>query len=200
MTRKTLTRGHIAFDTCGLFWKIAVRLDSPYLQQIASKRKMPTNAVACRTGIRRSKRANYQLIDQLNFVHVTNSFFFLKKTIVPCTGLLAHCENTQHVDENSYQYYNPHLSQRCKLISTGFTCRVFYEISINYHAITRLFPYRITSTCVAVNPKCGFVFGKNVLLARGSKFSSWFQRCIGEPSGVHTAIPTHTCMLAIGTG
>jgi hypothetical protein len=29
-----------------------------------------------------------------------------------------------------------------KLKSTGFTCRVFYEISINYHAITRLFfPY-----------------------------------------------------------
>ena len=83
MTRKTLTRGHVAFDICGIFWKIAVRLDSPYLQQIASIRKMPKNAVAscvaCRTaGIRRFKRANYQLIDQLNFV--TNKFFERKNS------------------------------------------------------------------------------------------------------------------------
>ena len=73
MTRKTLTWGHVAFDTSGLFRKIAVRLDSPYLQQIASIRKMPTYAIACRTSIRRSKRANYQLIEQLNFVQ--NRFF-----------------------------------------------------------------------------------------------------------------------------
>jgi hypothetical protein len=45
-----------------------VRLDSPYLPQIASIRKMPKNAIACRTSIRRFKRANYQLIEQLNFV------------------------------------------------------------------------------------------------------------------------------------
>ena len=45
MTRKALTWGHVAFDTSGLFRKIAVRLDSPYLQQIAYIRKMPTNAV-----------------------------------------------------------------------------------------------------------------------------------------------------------
>jgi hypothetical protein len=31
VTHKTLTRGHVAFDTSGLLWKIAVRLDSPYL-------------------------------------------------------------------------------------------------------------------------------------------------------------------------
>jgi hypothetical protein len=68
VTRKTLTRGHVAFDTSGLFWKIAVRLGLPYLQQIASIREMPINAIACRTSIRRCKRANYQLIDQLNFV------------------------------------------------------------------------------------------------------------------------------------
>jgi hypothetical protein len=68
VTRKTLTRGHVAFDTPGLFWKIPVRLDSPYLQQIASILEMPTNAIACHTSIRRFKRANYQLIDQLNFV------------------------------------------------------------------------------------------------------------------------------------
>jgi hypothetical protein len=68
VTRKSLTWGHVAFDTSRLFWKIAVRLDSPYLQQRASIRKMPTNAIACRTSIRRFKRANYQLIDQLNFV------------------------------------------------------------------------------------------------------------------------------------
>jgi hypothetical protein len=43
---------HVAFDTSGLFWKIAVRLDSPYLQQIASIRKIPKNAIACRTSIR----------------------------------------------------------------------------------------------------------------------------------------------------
>jgi hypothetical protein len=68
VTRKTLTWGHVAFDTSGLFRKIAVRLDSPYVQQIASIRKMPTYAIAYRTSIRRSERANYQLIEQLNFV------------------------------------------------------------------------------------------------------------------------------------
>jgi hypothetical protein len=68
VTREFLTRGHVAFDTSGLFWKIVVCLDSPYLQQIASISKVPTNAIACRTSIRRLKRANYQLIDQLNFV------------------------------------------------------------------------------------------------------------------------------------
>jgi hypothetical protein len=36
--------GHVAFDTSGLFRKIAVRLDSSYLQQIAFIRKMPTYA------------------------------------------------------------------------------------------------------------------------------------------------------------
>ena len=77
MTRKSLTRGHVAFDTSGLFRKIAVRLDSPYLQQIASIRKMPTYAIACRTSIRRFKRANYQLIEQLNFVQ--NRIFEEKK-------------------------------------------------------------------------------------------------------------------------
>jgi hypothetical protein len=45
VTRKSLTRGHVAFDhafdTSGFFRKIAVRLDSPYLQQIAFIRKMP---------------------------------------------------------------------------------------------------------------------------------------------------------------
>jgi hypothetical protein len=68
VTRKALTRGHVAFDTSGLFWKIAVRLDSPYLQQIASIREMPKNAIACRTSIRQFKRANYQRIDHMNFV------------------------------------------------------------------------------------------------------------------------------------
>ena len=77
MTRKTLTWGHVAFDTSGLFRKIAVRLDSPYLQQIASIRKMPTYAIACRTSIRRFERANYQLIEQLNFVQ--NRIFEEKK-------------------------------------------------------------------------------------------------------------------------
>ena len=77
VTRKTLTWGHVAFDTSGLFRKIAVRLDSPYLQQIASIRKMPTYAIACRTSIRRFKRANYQLIEQLNFVQ--NRIFEKKK-------------------------------------------------------------------------------------------------------------------------
>jgi hypothetical protein len=95
VTRKTLTWGHVAFETCGVFWRIAVRLDSPCLQQIAFIRKMPTNTVACRTSIRRFKRADYQLIDQLNFV--TNNVFGGEK--VPGTGLPAHCvcENTQQV-------------------------------------------------------------------------------------------------------
>jgi hypothetical protein len=57
VTRKTLSWGHVAFDTSGLFRKIAVRLDSPYLQQIAFIRTMPTYAIACRTSIRRFKRA-----------------------------------------------------------------------------------------------------------------------------------------------
>ena len=42
---------------------------------------MPTNAIACRTSIRRSKTANNQLIDQLNFV--PNNFFGEKKYHVP---------------------------------------------------------------------------------------------------------------------
>ena len=71
---QVLTRGHVAFDTSSFFRKIAVCLDSPYLQQIASKRKMPKNAIACRTSIRRFERANYQLIEQLNFVQ--NRIFF----------------------------------------------------------------------------------------------------------------------------
>jgi hypothetical protein len=79
VTRKSLTRGHVAFDTSGFFRKIAVCLDSPYLQQIASKRKMPTFAIACGTSIRRFERANYmyQLIEQLNFVQ--NRIFERKK-------------------------------------------------------------------------------------------------------------------------
>jgi hypothetical protein len=76
-------------------WKIAVRLGSPYLRQITSIRKMPTDAVICRTSIRRFKRANYQLIDQLKFV--TNNCLEEKKK-VPGTGLPAPCENTQQVD------------------------------------------------------------------------------------------------------
>jgi hypothetical protein len=94
VTHKTLTRGHIVFDTCGLFWKIAVRLDSPCRQQIASTSKMPTNAIACRTSIRRFKRANYQLIDQSNFV--PNDLFFKKKSTRD--WITGACKNTQHVD------------------------------------------------------------------------------------------------------
>ena len=83
MTRKSIlvTRGHVAFDTSGFFRKIAVCLDSPYLQQIASIRKMPTYAIACRTSIRRFERANYQLIEQLNFVQ--NRIFGKKKVPGP---------------------------------------------------------------------------------------------------------------------
>ena len=81
MTRKSLTRGHVAFDTSGFFRKIAVCLDSPYLQQIASKRKMPKNAIAYRTSIRRFERANYQLIEQMNFVQ--NRIFGKKKVPGP---------------------------------------------------------------------------------------------------------------------
>jgi len=81
VTRKSLTRGHVAFDTSSFFRKIAVCLDSPYLQQIAPKRKMPKNAIACRTSIPRSKRANYQLIEQLNFVQ--NRIFEKKKVPGP---------------------------------------------------------------------------------------------------------------------
>ena len=77
MTRKSLTRGHVAFDTSSFFRKIAVCLDSPYLQRIVSIRKMPTYATACRTSIRRFERANYQLIEQLNFVQ--NRIFEKKK-------------------------------------------------------------------------------------------------------------------------
>jgi hypothetical protein len=53
VTRKTLTRGHVAFDASGFCFvgKIAVRLDSPYLQQIAYIRKMSTYAIACRNFI-----------------------------------------------------------------------------------------------------------------------------------------------------
>ena len=68
MTRKSLTRGHVAFDTSGFFRKIAVCLDSPYLQQIAFKRKMPTNAIACRTSIPRFKSGTGSLHALLNFV------------------------------------------------------------------------------------------------------------------------------------
>ena len=38
---------------------------------------MPKNAIACRTSIRRFERANYQLIEQLNFVQ--NRIFEEKK-------------------------------------------------------------------------------------------------------------------------
>jgi hypothetical protein len=81
VTRRSLTRGHVVFDTSGLFRKISVRLDPPYLQQIASIRKMPKNAIACRTSIRRFKRANDQLIDQLNFIQ--NRIFEGKKVPGP---------------------------------------------------------------------------------------------------------------------
>jgi hypothetical protein len=73
---------HVAFDTSSLFWKMP------------SIRKMRTNAVACRKSIRRFKRADYQLIDQLNFVKNK----ILKKKVVPGTELLARCENTQQED------------------------------------------------------------------------------------------------------
>jgi hypothetical protein len=38
---------------------------------------MPTNAIACRSSIRRFKRSNYQLIDQSNFV--PNNFLVKNK-------------------------------------------------------------------------------------------------------------------------
>ena len=68
-------------DTCSFFSKIAVRLKSPYLQKIAAIRKRPTNAIACRTSIRRFKRADYQLIDQLNVVPIF--FYLLDRSTVP---------------------------------------------------------------------------------------------------------------------
>ena len=40
---------------------------------------MPTNAIACRTSIRRFKRANYELIDRLIFV--PNNFLGKKGTM-----------------------------------------------------------------------------------------------------------------------
>jgi hypothetical protein len=92
VNRKTLTRGHVAFDTRVLFGKISVRLDSPYLRRIASMNKMPTNAFACRASIRRFNIANYELIELLIFVR--NNFFERKKK-GPGTGLPPHCENTQ---------------------------------------------------------------------------------------------------------
>jgi hypothetical protein len=55
---------------CVFFLKIAVRPDSPYIQQISFTRKMPINAIACGTSIRRFKKADYQLIDPLNFVQI----------------------------------------------------------------------------------------------------------------------------------
>jgi hypothetical protein len=75
VTRKSLTRGHVAFDTSGLFWKIAVRLDSPYLEQIAYIRKTPTYAApshaARASGGSKEPTIHilkYQLIEQLDFV------------------------------------------------------------------------------------------------------------------------------------
>ena len=106
MTSKSLTRGHVAYDTSGLFWKIAVRLDSPYLQQIASIRKMPTYAIACRTSIRRFKRANVQLIEQLNFVQ--NRIFEEKKgtrSRISVLKLYTHSVNL--------------YTQVCKIVHTG---------------------------------------------------------------------------------
>ena len=106
VTSKSLTRGHVAYDTSGLFWKIAVRLDSPYLQQIASIRKMPTYAIACRTSIRRFKRANVQLIEQLNFVQ--NRIFEKKKSTrsrISVLKLYTHSVNL--------------YTQVCKIVHTG---------------------------------------------------------------------------------
>jgi hypothetical protein len=117
VTRKTLTRKHVAFDTYGLYWKIPVCLDSPYLQQIAFIRKMYTNAVACRTSIRRFKRAGYQLIDQLN--SVPKKFLGEKKVpwtgcvLVPGIGWPAHRENTQQVDQATRQGYYSKSTQYC---------------------------------------------------------------------------------------
>jgi hypothetical protein len=54
---------------------------------------MPTYAIACRTSIRRFKRANYQLIEQLNFVQ--NRIFGGKRYQVPdqCTKIVhTHCK------------------------------------------------------------------------------------------------------------
>jgi hypothetical protein len=47
---------------------------------------MPTNAIASRTSIRRFKRADYQLIDQLNFVQ--NRIFERKKDTRSRIGVL----------------------------------------------------------------------------------------------------------------
>jgi hypothetical protein len=81
MTRKTRTRGHVAFDTSGLFWKIALRLDSPYLQQIASIRKMPKNAITCRTSIRRFKSG--LVVSTLYWISYRIEFFGRKKVPGP---------------------------------------------------------------------------------------------------------------------
>ena len=107
MTRKSLTRGHVAFDTSGLFRKIAVRLDSPYLQQIASIRKMPTYAIACRTSIRRFERANYQLIEQLSQLNFVQNRIFEKKihTRRRSASQKAHLKTTADVYLSSTLHY-----------------------------------------------------------------------------------------------
>ena len=115
MTRKTLARGHVAFDTSGLFRKIAVRLGSPYLQQIASIRKMPTYAIACRTSIRRFKRANYQLIEQSNFVQ--NRIFGKKKSTRSRISVLKLYTHSVNLYTHSVKLY----THRVCVHSTGLS-------------------------------------------------------------------------------
>ena len=66
MTHKTITWGHVAFDTSGLFWKIAVRLDSPYLQQIASISKIPTQCKIVHTQCKIVHTQKYSTVDQVS--------------------------------------------------------------------------------------------------------------------------------------
>ena len=126
MTRKSLTRGHVAFDTSGLFWKIDVHLDSPYLQQIAFIRKMPTNAIACRTSIRRFKRANYQLIEQLNFVQ--NRIFEKKKGTRSRISVLKLYTHSVNLYTHSVKLY----THRVCVHSTGAQ-KYRYRSGFSYH-------------------------------------------------------------------
>ena len=121
-----LTRGHVAFDTSSFFRKIAVCLDSPYLQQIASKRKMPKNAIACRTSIPRSKRANYQLIEQLNFVQ--NRIFEKKKGTRSRISVLKLYTHSVNLYTHSVKLY----THRVCVHSTGAQ-KYRYRSGFSYH-------------------------------------------------------------------
>ena len=133
MTHKPLTRGHVAFDTSGLFWKIAVRLDSPYLQQIASIRKIPTQCKIVHTQCKIVHTQKYSTVDQvsacalsyLRFQYLLKCALIVSAHVLRFQYLLTYLVRTNFVPISLYRLV------RTRLVRTPSKISILTELRTN---------------------------------------------------------------------